>query len=157
MPTSISFNLESKGIPSGEDLKEFERDPTVALLAMAANSGQSRFASTNQLHPHASAEVQQDAIRRLQEEIAANLNSSDLGAIVDKFQTTFDKNAMLLGCACCGIRAFQMGSLKFEKIHIENLALLRLTDAQTTSLLNIPQPYQRCISVYQASVLNVTS
>jgi hypothetical protein len=98
-----------------------------------------------------------NAIRRLQEEIAANKNSSDLGAIVDKFQANFDKNSMLLGCACCGIRAFQMGSLKFEEIHIRNLALLRLTDAQTTSLLNIPQPYQRCISVYQASVLNVTS
>ncbi len=33
-----------------------------------------------------------DAIRRLQEEIAANKNSSDLGAIVDKFQANFDKN-----------------------------------------------------------------
>jgi hypothetical protein len=98
-----------------------------------------------------------NAIRRLQEEIAAYINSSDLGAIVGKFKANFDKNSMLLGCACCGIRAFQMGSLKFEEIHIRNLALLRLTDAQTTSLLNIPQPYQRCISVYQASVLNVTS
>jgi hypothetical protein len=67
-------------------LKEFERDLTVSFLTMAANSGQSWFASTNQLHPHASSEVQQDAIRCLQDEIAANLNSSDLGALLTSFR-----------------------------------------------------------------------
>ena len=53
------FTLDSEGTPSSKELQNFERDPrpSIALLALATNSSQNRFLTTNLLHPHTSAEI----------------------------------------------------------------------------------------------------
>jgi hypothetical protein len=60
-----SFTLYSKGTPFFQQLKHFERDPSIALLIMAVNSGQSRFAKVNLLHSHTSAEVEEQTVHCL--------------------------------------------------------------------------------------------
>lgn len=150
MPSSLnSFDLDSKGIPTSQQLQNFERETSIALLALAANSGQTRFAATNLLHPHVSTETQEMAINSLKEEIESNLKPIHLGTIVEKFQAAFDKNRLLLGCASCGIREFQMGKVNYEGVNFEALDLLRLSDEQVNTFKQIPLPFNQCVSVYQ--------
>ncbi len=148
---SNSFTLYSKGTPSFQQLKHFERDPSIALLTMAVNSGQSQFAKVNLLHSHTSAEVEEQTVQCLKEEIESNLKPSDLGVIVDQFQAAFDKNCELQGCASCGVRAYQMGNVNYEELNIDTLDVLKLSDNQIMSYKQIHQPYQNAISVYQES------
>ena len=128
-------------------LKNFEKDPTTALLAMAMNSGQVRFAAARELHG-SSEEEEKQLIEKLKKEISNNFNTSARGQIVDSFQNAFDKNAMLLGCACCGIREFQMGSVRYQQTHVRDLDLLQLNEENLSLYSAIPHPYQLCLSVY---------
>ena len=59
-----------KETPTAEQLKNFERDPVIALLAIATNSGLDRFNSANNLNdPRITDGVKEDLIKVLKEEI----------------------------------------------------------------------------------------
>lgn len=146
---SVSL-LHFKGTPSAKQLKDFEKDPSTALMALATNSGLGRFSETRYLHVNP-LEDKSDLIESLKEEISDNLRMSDKEEIVNKFQQKFNVNAMLIACACCGIREYVMGNTKYFFIPIEELAILKLTDEQITSQSTIPQQYKPVISVYKAS------
>ena len=57
---------------TAKQLKEFERDPFIALLALATNSGQGRFlASDDVLNTNSVKELNQEIQNNLNEEIIA--------------------------------------------------------------------------------------
>ena len=115
MVNENAFKIYSKGMPTMRQLKNFEKDPTIALLAMAMNSGQVWFAAARELHGSFEEEEKQ-LIEKMKKEISNNFNTSTRGRIVDSFQSSFDKNAMLLGCAC-----FQ--GLDLLQLNEENISL----------------------------------
>ena len=59
-----AFKYDLKGISTALQLKEFERDPIVALLAMALNFGQSRFIGVTELN-ESSIEVGKEKLKEL--------------------------------------------------------------------------------------------
>ena len=144
---SEAFKYDSKGIPTALQLKEFERDPIVALLAMALNSGQSRFAGVRELN-ESTTEERKEIIEELIKEIDDNYKVKSCGRIVDDFQSTFDKNAPLFGCACCGIREFQMGGVSYHQTHVRDLDVLRMNEEKIALYSSIPHPYKLALSVY---------
>lgn len=109
--------------PSSERLKHFEKDPVAALLHMAINTGLHRFAGIQDLYDacgelHSEIPKVRCAIDSLMSEIDENTMPSDTGKIVENFKSCFNLKAPLFGCACCGVRNFQMGSER-EKLFIE--------------------------------------
>ena len=99
--------LNSKLIPTSKELKEFERDPHIALLALVVNSGQGRYLETDD-------NLTQESIENIKEKISNNLKAEDIGKIFSNFKKNFDKEARLYGCGTCGIRGFEMGNSNFK-------------------------------------------
>lgn len=126
---------------------EFERDPRVALLAFAANSGQGRFLATD--HEDILNNVP-GKISEIKAEIQKNLRTADIGEIFQKFKKSFDKNAQLLTCGCCGMRGFEMGGTEMHNIQLELLSHLLLSNEDRENNLRIPAPYRKVASVYTA-------
>lgn len=138
---------ETKLAPTAEQLKNFERDPRVALLACASNSGQGRFLATDQNDLLNGSPI---AIKQIKEEIEKNLKKEDFGYIFRKFQSQFDKNAKLVACACCGVRCFEMGGKVMHDCHLEMLAPLLMNKQQVVSFYKLPEIYRKAASVYLA-------
>jgi len=141
------FNWESKLAPTADQLTEFERDPKIALLACAANSGQGRFLQTDHDFIASNSEAK---IREIKKEIENNLKKEDVGRIYEKFMSEFNKDAHLFGCGSCGIRGFEMGDNKTTYYHIESLRHLQLTEDQKTQYNKLPEDYKKLASVYKA-------
>lgn len=131
-----SFTLNSKHSSSKDHLSEFERDPEIALLALAANSGQDRFSSVDLLDENTTIEDDNCLVLQLKEEIA-NLKPEDVSKILETFQWEFNKNANLVGCGCCGVRAYEMGTVKYHSVLVQNLQPLELTKLQKDSYKRI--------------------
>ena len=110
-------NLNSKETPSAQQLVNFEKDPIAALLALAVNSGQNRFAASAKLYG-STPEEEKHLLEELNREVELNFDIAVCGRIVDEFQQSFNKESLLLGCACCGIRAFQMSKVLYHQVPI---------------------------------------
>ena len=133
--------------PTSHQLAEFERDPKIALLACAANSGQGRFLQTD----HDFIITNNDAkIKEIKKEIENNLKKEDIGKIYENFVSTFNKDAKLFACGSCGMRGFEMGDTKTKCYHIESLQHLILTKDQEAEYLKLPEDYRKLCSVYKA-------
>jgi hypothetical protein len=86
---------------------------------------------------------------QLLHELKDNLRNEDKGEIVDRFQQFFNTNALLVGCASCGIREFVMGKTTYHYIPVEQLSILLLTNEQIASYTSVPDQYKPVISVYK--------
>ncbi|KAK4031138.1 hypothetical protein OUZ56_024684 [Daphnia magna] len=144
------LNLHCKETPSAQKLVNFEKDPIVALLALAVNSGQNRFSASAKLYG-STPEEERNLLEELKREVEGNFDIRDSGRIVDEFQQCFDKDSLLLGCACCGIRAFQMNKVLYLPVPVAELDLLKLNEERQLLFYAIPNPYQLCVSVYLSS------
>ena len=91
---------------------------------------------------------ERNLLEKLKREVELNFDTQDRGRIVEEFQQGFDKNSLLLGCACCGIRAFQMNEVHYHSIPIIKLDLLQLNEERKLWFNVIPHPYQLYVSVY---------
>ena len=130
--------------PTSHQLAEFERDPKIALLACAANSGQGRFLQTD----HDFIITNNDAkIKEIKKEIENNLKKEDIGKIYENFVSTFNKDAKLFACGSCEMRGFEMGDTKTKCYHIESLQHLILTKDQEAEYLKLPEDYRKLCSV----------
>lgn len=144
------LNLHYKEIPSAQQLVNFEKDPIDALLALAVNSGQNRFSASAKLYG-STPEEERNLLEELKREVEGNFDIRDRGRIVDEFQQCFDKDSLLLGCACCGIRAFQMNKVLYRPVPVAELDLLKLNEERKLLFYAISHPYQLCVSVYLSS------
>lgn len=139
-----SLPLNSKLVPTAAQLAEFERDPHVALLALAMNSGQGRFLETDD-------DLTPEAIQNLKKEISENLRPEDIGEIFTKFQKKFGKEADLYGCGMCGIRGFEMGTTKYHTFSLDQLHHLKLNEGQIVKYQEIIDPYRNLASVFKSN------
>ncbi|KZS03078.1 Uncharacterized protein APZ42_034286, partial [Daphnia magna] len=131
------LNLHCKETPSAQKLVNFEKDPIVALLALAVNSGQNRFSASAKLYG-STPEEERNLLEELKREVEGNFDIRDRGRIVDEFQQCFDKDSLLLGCACCGIRAFQMNKVLYLPVPVAELDLLKLNEERQLLFYAIP-------------------
>lgn len=144
------INLHCKEIPSAKQLENFEKVPVAALLALAVNAGQNRFSASAELYG-STPEEERNLLDKLNREVELNFDNAVCGRIVDEFQQSFNKESLLLGCACCGIRAFQMSKVLYHQVPITELDLLQLNEERKVWFYALLHPYQLCVSVYLSS------
>ena len=65
----------------------FERNPEIALLALAANSGQDRFSSVDLLENVTGIDDGNFVVQQLKEEIEANLKPDDVSKSISRIST----------------------------------------------------------------------
>ena len=155
-PTSKQL-LKTKIPPKSHELVEFERDPDVALLSLAVNSGLGRFNYSRALFGRGNVIDEKDPqIKEMLKILGSNIDKdfqiSDYGRIVDEFQKSVNLEADLLSCACCGVRSFQMGVGRYKKTDLRRLKVLKLNKTQEDNLLGIPLKYRRAISYFQSKI-----
>lgn len=99
---SSTKKWENVKLPSDNQLSQFERDPTAALLNFAVNSGQCRFALSPGLQEQIAKNgiliddpKTKENIDSLRAEINGEAQIDNAGIIFEKFQKPFDKNAPL--------------------------------------------------------------
>ncbi|KZR97170.1 Uncharacterized protein APZ42_008111 [Daphnia magna] len=76
------LNLHYKETPSAQQLVNFEKDPIVALLALAVNSGQNRFSASAKLYG-STPEEERYLLEELKREVEGNFDIRNRGRIVD--------------------------------------------------------------------------
>ena len=162
-PATPRSQLESRttrpAIDSCDSLaaENFERDPSSALLCMAINTGLARFSLTSHLFKEASVFVDSNDLETLQKieslrsEIQENFSPATRGPIFEKFQERINTRANLIGCASCGMRAFQMGDVKYKVRPVSEMKSLLLTAEQLLELQAIPIAYRAAVSAYTAN------
>jgi hypothetical protein len=141
------INLHSKETPSAQYLVNLEKDPIVALLALAVNSRQNKFAAPANLYG-STPEEEINLLEELKRVVELNFDIVDCGRIVDEFQQCFNKDSLLFRCACCAIRAFQMNKVLYHPVPITELDLLQLNRERKVWFYAIPHPYKLCVKVY---------
>lgn len=156
--SSSASNSLLKTMPSAQELEDFERVPKAALLSLAVNSGQSRFAILPSLfseiasgnHIFDEPEAIQN-MENLEVEIKREAREENLENIYQRFQQAFDKNAPLKACACCGTRTYDMGNENFYLIDLKELHVLRLSTEQRSRIEAINHRSRRAFSYSESN------
>lgn len=133
--------------PSSQQLLKMERDPVAALLNMATNSGLGRFPETDYLfledfNNNKVTDQIPAHLKSLASEIENNISDEDRRRIVKDFLQAWDISAPLYACACCGVRAYEMGKTKFHQSTLEDVCPLQFTQEQVGHLQRIPEIYR---------------
>jgi hypothetical protein len=116
-------------------IKKTERDPVMALLSFAVNSGLGRFSNADQLQtvfelmkdPNYDSSVVPEEFKSLVAEIESEIVLSDTERIVLQHNIDVNKSAPSTACASCGMRAFDMGTVHHSRIPITQLDILKCT------------------------------
>ena len=130
---AVSFRMRT--CPTAEQLADAERDPVVALLAFAINSGLGRFTHSEHLYkiselmknPEFDSCVVPEEFKELVAEIEKEVTIADSQRIVGQHNSDTNKQAMLTACAACGMRAFDMGDIHHYMKPISQLDILKCT------------------------------
>lgn len=137
-------------------LENFERDPSIALLSMSINTGLARFSEIPLLFKESTSVDSNDretlkVIDSLRHSIDSNLPDKERGEIYEKFKNKIDMKSDLIACACCGLRAFQMGEVNYKYLRVKEMKSLLLNEDQVLKFKAIPRQYQAAISVYTSN------
>ncbi|KAI9551024.1 hypothetical protein GHT06_005687 [Daphnia sinensis] len=127
--------------PTIQHLKQFERDPVIALITLAINSGHNRFRAASRLYRNTNTLDLENPdtlqiLQTIEEEKEAGFTDNGQNPrarIVETFQYSMDLKAPLFGCACCGIRTFQMAGIDFGVPSRIRLPPLRLAEQYVIS------------------------
>ena len=103
---------------------------------MAINTGLARFNGVSDLYKEDKVTVDihdvptKSIINNLIKEIETNFSPSTRGDIFENYRSQMDSSSNLIGCASCGIRAFQMGNVIFCLWPIREVKCLLLNHEQ---------------------------
>ena len=137
------LSLDMKHAPSAQQLLKMENNIVAALLNMATNTGQGRFPQSATLYQEFD-RLKEDGVdpkvvpAHLQahvDEIIDDVTTEDWSRIIRQYQNEIDLDAELISCACCGLRAFEMGQVECIIAFLNELSVLECTEEQKLDLL----------------------
>jgi hypothetical protein len=138
------LHLDMKHSPTAHQLQKMENNIEAALLNMATNTGQGRFPLSGTLYREFD-RLKEDGVdptvvpEHLQahvDEILDDVTQEDWSRIIRRYQNEIDLDAQLTTCACCGFRAFEMGSVEYVGAFLNELSVLEYTEEQKLDLLD---------------------
>jgi hypothetical protein len=124
---------------------------------MAINTGLARFSSASHLYKEKRVLLDpndmetRQKIESLRSEIEENFSPNMRGTIFEKYREKINTRADLIGCASCGMRAFEMGDVKFSFRPVPEMKSLLLNAEQMSELQAIPIQYRAAVSAYTSS------
>jgi hypothetical protein len=133
-----TLSLGMKHSPTSQQLYKSESDITAALMNMATNTGLGRFPEAAKLHEEwdrlkadgVDPNIIPEHLSSLVYEIENEFTIDDQSRIIRTFQKLIDLDASLFSCASCGVRAFQMGDVKYHQVPLSELTILCYSDDQ---------------------------
>jgi hypothetical protein len=110
----ISIDLQEDA--TVEQLQSFENNPVVSLIALATNTGLARFRGFPQpLSENCTTWAADDNqnipppdLLNVVNEIGSGVSDAQMSDIIMRFKDSMDLTALLIGCASCGSRAYQV-------------------------------------------------
>ena len=138
------LSLDMKHSPSAQQLQKMENNIEAALLNMATNTGQGRFPLSGTLYQEfdrlkedgVDPTVVPEHLKAHVDEILNDVTTEDWSRIIRQYQNEIDLDAQLTTCACCGFRAFEMGSVEYVGAFLNELSVLEYTEEQKLDLLD---------------------
>jgi len=125
LPSSGS-SIDMQANPTSDQLQSFERDPIVALLALATNTGLARFRTISSCIAHPHTPDNQDEISAVDMddhedlgagyELRGEQSDSYLSTLIEEIGTGLSEpqmqdvihDSLLVACASCGVRKYQV-------------------------------------------------
>lgn len=141
------LGLDMKHSPTGKQLQKSELNIIAALMNMATNTGLGRFPEAAKLHEEWD-RLKVDGVdpvailehlASLVSEIENEFTIDDKGRIIRAFQKLIDLDALLISCASCGVRSFEMGDEKHYDSPLSDLDVLCYKEEQILSLMKIEE------------------
>ena len=132
-----------KNPPAAYQLHKIENNIVAALLNMATNTGQGRFPLSGTLYREfdrlneegVDPMVVPEHLQAHIDEIMDDVTPEDCSRIIHQYQKEIDLDAQLIACACCGVRAFEMGNVEHDVALMSDLSILSLNKEQKMELL----------------------
>ena len=158
-PPRKKISLDDKYEPTSDQLKDFERDPTAALLSMYLNTGLNRYKHTRALRRTDNTYNRNDpatkaAIQSLIKEIESNFSKFGLERVVSDFLAAVNMEGEFLSCAACGIRSMQNTTSPYVPVDIASCPILQLSPEQRERLYTIPTLHRPAVSHFIPSIDN---
>jgi hypothetical protein len=137
-------------MPSAKHLVNAKRDPSVALMALATNSGLGRFSDASQLTKEWTVKefdmekvdetilITPSYISNIMSELEKNVTLEDHACIYEHYQYRWNLDAKFLAFASCGMKNYAMGSKKHYSVPIRTLNCLRALPEFIATLANVP-------------------
>ena len=137
------LTLDMKHAPSAHQLHKMENNIVAALLNMATNTGQGRFPLSSTLYREfdrlkeegVDPMVVPEHLQAHVDEIMDDVTLGDWSRIIHQYQKEIDLDAQLISCACCGVRAFEMGNVEHFAALLSDLSILSYNEEQKMKLL----------------------
>ena len=149
------LSLKMKHPPSAQQLQKIENNIVAALLNMATNTGQGRFPLNDLLYREFDRLAEEgvdplvvpEHLNEHVDEIVNDVTTEDWSRIARKYQEEISLDAELITCACCGIRAFEMGDVECIGAYLSELDVLQYTDDQKQALLEVEKDEFRYVYI----------
>jgi hypothetical protein len=147
--------LSMSSMPTVKQLVNAERDPSVALLALATNSGLGRFRDASQLikewtvkeydmeQVDESVVTTPSYISNLTSELGSNVTFEDHARIYENYlhQFILEFGCQIVGVSC-GMKCYAMGSEKNFSVPLRSLDCLRCSPEFRAFLACVPEPFR---------------